>query len=846
LSVQAAAGLASVVMTAHAIHQNSILPEGLGKVIASEDRTSKTQLTTNTYRADNQRSFEFAQRTMEDLNTKIKDLPEASRAAILLRSEYPEQAQIEKVRDVVKASVKALPKYKDLYDQAVDLKPEHVDFINNELNPVSDRIYSEAEKGDIGAYYLQKHIFHIWKDTAKDPDHFADFKENARTGKIDDKLGWARSHVYNKFAQSIMMGKELEVEDPIAIAGWQQHTVGQELAMRRAIDVLRNVEMVDQDGRPITMLSGIGRTVSDEKRGTAILIDQNAMKDRSIPDNYIKNVLGGVQSQKFKQMLDNNVIEKTQTGYVWRHTGYKVVPHHAFKDWSYGGKAEDGTTTWMKSDIRVHPNHYDAVINGLGIDESLIRNNEIGKLALDISSVGKSAVFFSNFGHFVQAAGRSIFSGKAPFEKDGFGIENPVIYKLIQHGLGFMSHDESVEAFAGQEAPNGGLKGINKIPIAGDVNQWIHEKLWNYVNNIKAQASVDLVNRYKQAYPDWDDNQTYTKAALDANNRFGIQNMSQLGLNKTWKDAMQIAFLAPDWFLSEIRSMASLFQPGNKVIASDMVKNTALMITMAQVANLAISGKARWDHPFSLVVPGDGKKPDQLYSFRSLPGDMAHFAGDFSGAFSNRLSPSTVNILLRAFTGRDKFGKPLNTEEQIHAAITGVAPMWLQPALGSPNTTDDWKAMLLKGVMAQGGMQEYVGRTTAEKAAMQMSYANTGSSDPDEIHKHVIRMRILDGLKAGTVTVQQAVQSIGLKDTKTLLKETRQTPLQAHFAHLPVKQSIEVWDFANSQEKSSLKNQMMLKRARWFMENKGIPHGELAKTKEFQGLSRIFPELLTK
>lgn len=839
LSVQAAAGLAGVAVAAREIGERSILPKKLGKLLTAQEKTEQVQQIGNSYNRDRAISKAQSDRLVEALNNKLSSLPEAEKGAVLLRIEHPEQASIEAARNYVNASAESMDKYKERYKQAAQLSQEHLDFIKNEVKNETRENFDLAEKNGISKKFLDDYITHVWKPVEKGtPDNFGVDKQNLRAGKLDTQVSMARERVFNKFVDGISLGRELQTEDPIALIGWQRHTIQQAIAARHAVQSLRSLDLVAEDGRPAAMLSGLGRTVGDDS-SKAILVDQAAMRDRHIPVEYVKKQLGGEGSHLMNQLIDKGVIEKTKTGYVYTDNGYVDIDHPAFKEWQWAHTTDDGQPILMKSSVRIHPQMVDQVKNMFGLDESAIRNSAVGKAALGASSIGKSLVFFTNPGHFVQAAARSIMSGTSPFAREGFGVEDPEVGKLIQYGLGFMSHDDSLHTFE-SNAMEGPSSVANKIPVLGKANQWLHEKLWNYVNNVKQQAAVDLARRYREANPTWDENQIYTKAADDANNRFGIQNMSQLGVNKTWKDAMQLSMLAPDWFLSEIRSMGSLFQPGNKIMAQDMARMSAYMIVAARVANLAISGKARWDHPFGVVLPGDDKKSDQVFSFRSLPGDLAHFASDPRGALSNRLNPTTVNVLLRAFTGRDKNGKPLNGPEQINALVNGIAPMWLQPALNNQNVPDDAKTKLLKSVISMGGIQDYPARTAAEKLAMQASYGNAGSSDPDEIQKHVIRMRVLDGMKAGSITLPQAVKAVGYTQAIKMQGELRNTPLQAHFTHLNLKQALEVWNLADTKEKNSLKRQMMLKRVQWLEKT---PMSERQGTKEWEGLKRAFPDL---
>jgi hypothetical protein len=192
------------------------------------------------------------------------------------------------------------------------------------------------------------------------------------------------------------------------------------------------------------------------------------------------------------------------------------------------------------------------------------------------------------------------------------------------------------------------------------------------------------------------------------------------------------------------------------------------------------------------------------------------------------------------FTGRDKTGKPINGPEQVNATVQGLAPMWLQPILGNQNVPDDMKTKILKSVVTLGGVQDYSARTAAEKLAMQASYGNAGSSDPDDIQKHVIRMRVMDGIKAGTIKMPEAVKAVGYTEATKMWEERNHTPLQAHFSHLNLKQSLAVWDLATAKEKDTLKRPMMLKRAQWLEKT---PPSKREGTKEWDGLRKAFPDL---
>ena len=835
-AVQAAAGLAGTALAVKEMNARAILPKNISKVLTIAEKTSARDVIYNTRLADLARAADERDHLETRLNTRLKEFPAVDPRAIALRVEFPEQSQIESARNTIHSSGLVPQEYKDLYATAAQLTPEHLEFIRNELRDTTTESWQLAHDSGLSIPFLVDYMTHVWKplEFGKGVDHFGPDIQNMKLGRYDTKVGYAKSRVFNKFSDGLLQGRVPETLDPVKLAAWQRFKIRAAIINRTAVDAHRNIDLHAEDGRPIAMMGGTARRVADENSG-AILLSPNAIKDRYIPQKYVDQ-LG---PKAITEGMAAGIIEKHNAQYYYTDHGYVDIDHPAFRNWQWMMKEGDKDVL-MNSSMRIHPAHVDSVLAGLGMDRSALRENKFTKALLDISSVGKSLVFFTNPGHFFQEGARLGLMGKSPLATTGYGIENPQTYKLIQYGMGFMTHNESLQTFGENPMEFSSKSILDKIPYAGKANSWLHENLWNYVNNIKAKFGVDAVRRIKAENPDWGENQVYTRAAQEANNRFGGQNMAQLGLNKSWRDAMQLGLLAPDWFLSEVRSMVSLVNGGSKITAVDMAKYAAFQVVAARVLNLAVSGKARWDHPFGVVNPGDGKRPDQVYSLRSLPGDVAHFISDPRGALYNRLNPATMKIMMEVLTRKDRTGRPVNTPQMVHDALQGVAPLWLSAAFNRPEIGDDWKTKLLKSAAQMGGIQDYTAHTAAEQVALQFSYNNAGSNNPEAIQKHIMYMRALDGLRAGTVPPAQVYKEFGKAEGDRLMRAKLQPPLQAHFAHLNLKQALDVWDVASAEERKMLRYQLASKKAEWLTKT---PMNKREGTEEWDKLQRVFPEL---
>lgn len=844
--VQAAAGFGGVALAARDIMEHPLVEGKKLGVLKPSDELSSIDRFIGDHEARVQIGNQKAHATTDRLNAKfdaIRDRglePDTERGALFMRMEHPDQQAIEGARDIAVASDKISDSVKAMYKRAAELPESHLELVK-ELKEAAEANWNFAERNGIALGHLDDYITHKWKPAKEgEADNIhAQFKANEALGNFDTRVSFAKQRYYTKALEGLTEGRELATTDPIGLIGWQEAVLNRAASSRDLLKTLRRANVQASDGRPVAILSGIGRTIGDDS-SKAILVDGEAMAARQIPRWVIKEMSG---EDFLKKIQDGTIISLDgKKEYVWNSAGYKAVDHSAFRAWKYAETSPDGTPVLMEANVMLHPEMHDLITTRLGIDKSALRNNAAMRGLLRASSEAKSSLFSANLMHFVQIAGRSIMSGTNPFRKAIVDIEGtPGLRQLVAHGLQFSSHFEHMNDFITEGMGPQEHSIVSKLPALGKTNQWLHENLWQYVNTQKAQTALHLLDRYKSAYPEWTPSKLYAKVADDVNNRFGLQNWGLLNVNKTWKDAMRLGMLAPDWFVSETRSLLSAFQPGNKIVLQDMARISAFMVLAGRVANMIATGDPHWEQPFGLVVPGKDKRDDRVISMRTLPSDFVHWASDARGAVYNRLNPATSRVIISLLTSRDKNGKPLLPQEQVTEALKGVLPIWMQNIMQRKDIGLDGKEKVLQSAMQIGGLEEYASRTAAEKQAMNYAYSDSGASDPEKLADHVRNMRVMDGLRAGTVSPGQAFRLLPFKTAQALIKESRLSPMESYFKRLTLNQALNVWDLANAKERDDLRRQLWVKRQHWLMAHP-TPE-DRQEEPEWTKLQRVYPDL---
>jgi hypothetical protein len=139
---------------------------------------------------------------------------------------------------------------------------------------------------------------------------------------------------------------------------------------------------------------------------------------------------------------------------------------------------------------------------------------------------------------------------------------------------------------------------IRNIPVIGRANKWIFEKL---TRGAMLESAIIEFDRVKDNNPTWTDEQVARTVSRDLNKYFGNLGRQGVFKSKTMQDLTRLAFLAPQWVESVVRSEIG----GAKQLALDpilkrklqvgslgvgMGRGLAMYLIATQVGNLITTG----------------------------------------------------------------------------------------------------------------------------------------------------------------------------------------------------------------------------------------------------------------
>jgi hypothetical protein len=77
-------------------------------------------------------------------------------------------------------------------------------------------------------------------------------------------------------------------------------------------------------------------------------------------------------------------------------------------------------------------------------------------------------------------------------------------------------------------------------------------------------------------------------------------------------------------------------------------------------------------------------------------------------------------------------------------------------------------------------------------------------------------MRLLDGLRSGTITPPEVLRAAGSPQAaRMLIADSKLTPLQAYFKRLPMSQALDVWMLSMGDERAQISKALWQKRQKW-------------------------------
>ena len=745
---------------------------------------------------------------------------------------YKELAARQYLKDTKNYTQKEKEELLDSYKQAINATPEMY-ALATRLRDKFSEVFEEANEKGVLPKSVEDYVTHVWgKDYDGTPKNELSHAAQ-QDSSFHTNVSMARHRVFKNAFEGQLFGRKLVTDNPVRIAAHEMRSVGEAIAARDFMDRLRDKHVKASDGRSMVALSGTGELVEgSEGRDPAIFTNHNRIRNIRIPAKEIERMK---QAGTLDKMIENGKIIQARNGkgkplYMYNTHDYRVIDHPAMKDWNFGVQAPDGTNVMVKGELRAHPEAYQYLNQILGREKSPLMESKLMKAVLKAGTEAKGILLSFDTFHVIQEGLRALMTGMSPFKIADFDPYDPVLARLVKQGATFGKDHRSREIW--QEGNVAGhSKLISKIPLVGDLQDAIQDFLFNkYIPGLKVRAARSLYERYRAANPEWELDKTARVAAADVNERFGGLNYRDMGRSAGTQDFLRLMTLAPDWLESELRFVKRVMTPGGEgqIARQDTIRLAAYLWAAARVMNYMNTGKPHNEAPFGVAVIDDTGK-ETVYSVRTLPTDMLHFAADPLGFLRGRSSP-VVRAGTEIYTGRNNRDQKLTRGQVFVDVLRNAAPIPLQNIgriAGEAPSDIGTSGQIVK---AAGGTA-MVYKTQAEKLAAELASdrAEQGPVEPDKLIRHQTLLHLQDELRSGKIpptTIHQLVEEgqMSVKEARSLLKTVEETAgmdaslarMYSRAARLPMSDFIQIWDAAGNNEKSALAKLLIKKRINYY------------------------------
>ena len=493
----------------------------------------------------------------------------------------------------------------------------------------------------------------------------------------------------------------------------------------------------------------------------------------------------------------------------------------------------DGTLG--RQQIAVHPDiaqDLNAVLSKPGASNIFLKLSQQAKgtlLSLSPFHAVMEGVLAGESGINPFGRAKESFFTRLPQNVDYFNL-TPEQTQAIRDGLNTMpAHSNYLSE--GETAGGKNLL-INKLPLVGDLNNFMHERLFGS-NGMITGLKFDLYGKLKpeiQArYPTLSEEQAGRLAASQVNNKFGGLNYELLGRDAGNQKVLRTLLLAPDFLESRGRSILDVAGQHGAPLAQRLLAFNVAHYLAARAINYLVSGETHPEAGFA-VLSKDGKRE---YAIRTTMGDFLHFIEQPGSYLQNRINP-VIRTAGELVTGRDlSTGQKVSNDQKFWDAVRQVTPIPAQAltpkqTISQPSAGDE----LLKSI----GIASKKVFTPAETLAMQkQSFRNengeplTGDALSAAQKKHELQQNLSDAiqardektqlaaLKAITDATQGPSAVLTLKQAKELKDTARLFPtrIQAAIHRLPLADSLDVWDVSSQQEKKLIRKEIQKKIVGW-------------------------------
>lgn len=584
-----------------------------------------------------------------------------------------------------------------------------------------------------------------------------------------------------------------------------------------------------------------GKVALNKDIGFLISVYDNAFNKTLYSRKFVNDLKKSKSSDGKPLAISAAALNKSKT---LTYNDYGIVDHPSFRQRKWVAE-KDGREIFKTENIMV----YNKPESALGISPlkhvrrmlypSRIQAYAVGRAGLRVSGEAKATLLsFSPF-HQTHVSIHAWEHKTRTWKLPEIDFDNPLTAKLVKNGLQLGGSHANFATF--YEGLSGGAL-VHKIPVAGkymyDYSQWLFMEAIPKIKLEMAKNAYERnveVNNKRTRLRKLDDNQIAEMTAKQSNAAFGEQNYLWMGRSKTLQDITRLGLLAPDFLESRIKFVGQAFRPHGTEQRVALVRGALAMAVIAKTIEYSIGdakddeGKRtiRWK-PTELL---SAKIGDKLYGIRSVQGDLVHLLSNPRNFVYYRLNPTTTKAMAEWATGRNKYGQPRTTKEQIKDFFKEIQPIPVQDFQKKDAT-------IISTVLHSAGFPSWTFRTDAENQARQFWFdKGVFVAAEENIDKNKLVRELIGMGRTGRPYERQMAEyfdtgKIKHADRLRVWREAKLTSFQSIAKRLSINEVEEVLKVANKSEKVWLNKLLRGKIAR----RDHVPGGKSRSTRSTRSL----------
>lgn len=542
------------------------------------------------------------------------------------------------------------------YEAALNLTPEEIQ-VANDARAAYAALGHRGQAYDVLRTFKDNYVTQIW-NLGKSA-----LGLGGRT--LKERFRFSRASTFPTFFDGEQAGYVPKTKAIGQLLPVYLHEMNTVIAARQLVAQMARPNSVASDGRPLLSPRGVGVPINDPITG-----------DRETTLVFPKAAHGNTQD-------------------------YRVMANQpALQDWRWAATdPQSGATTFLKSDLAVHPEAFARLQSVLGrsairdwystktsalaeIPKVLARGLDAANAITKQTMLGLASPF-----HQVQEGTHAIGHRVNPFfnipKIDLVGDRGQM--DAARHGL-MLLPDRASEGQFMEGFKVSGL--VSRIPGIGPVADWYSNYLFKeYIPGLKYKTYEAILARNQKVYADALSRGTVsladvkTLSAEQANAAYGHLNYADLGRNPTIQHLAQTFALAPDFWEARARFLGQSIVglTGAKVGREQLIALGALALGQAATAyTMAKATGGEWDpkRPFEFT------NGPRRYTVRSVPEDVSSLLHNARLYVHSRLSPIIGKGTLQYLSGVDFAGRKVSAGQTTKELAQQPIPISIRGFLG--------------------------------------------------------------------------------------------------------------------------------------------------------------------